>query len=251
VPLIFKELENELKHVNSELKSNFDNTFYDAEEKEILEFKKEVLEELNSFMLSFNWLTHKKSKDKIAAFLRSKYNYERVREDFGIRTIQSLQVSVSRASKLLANKIGKPLDLIKQGKTEEALSCFRGICTEADAGLAEESRPVVETSPLMVSSHLDNLPYKKNTSLFSIADCKRELKFMRIYSLSMFRLYFDTLDKDKLAFLRYVAESEDSRFDYEREQMLNLINGVTKDVDATLTAIESVAVLKGKVRKRK
>lgn len=243
--LIFKELEHELQNVHDEIKLTSDNDFYNKEEREFLALKREALEELHTYMLDFKWLTHSNSKNKISAFIRSKYNYEQVCLDFNTK-LPSLQVSVSRASKILSGRVAKPLDLIKRGLVEEGIMEFRGIRVKEDSIRNEN---LVEFSPLMVSSHYENLPYPNNTSKFTILDCVKEIKFARMFSLHIFKYLVSTIDKEKFAFLRHVLESNDKRYEYERGLILSFINGETKDLDSILNAIESVTLLSSKVVK--
>lgn len=81
--------------------------------------KLQFLTTLLSYANGLEWISHQKTKEKIRAYLKSNFQYKAVARRFGV-SLNSLQVSISYASKKLHGKIGASLLLLQQGDLEAA-----------------------------------------------------------------------------------------------------------------------------------
>lgn len=82
--------------------------------------KLKILTRIIAYVNSYEWLSRAQTREKMKAFLQSKYNYREVAERFGIKK-STLQVAISHANRRLEQKIGsKTIDLNLEGKIELA-----------------------------------------------------------------------------------------------------------------------------------
>lgn len=207
--LIFKKLSNAVKETNTKLAMYKDG----STDKEVEYRKQAALDELVKYTKSYAWMKRRDAIEKVQAVLKSKYDYKLVSEHFHVSS-NSLQVTMSYASKLLEDKIGaNTIDLILIGEIDNAMLQFR-----AGAG-------VVSLDALLVSGVTAMLPKTEKSLYLSVVGCEEELNFIRGLTVVKVAKELSGLDSSKLAFLRYILGSSDSRYARERGVVLNYISG--------------------------
>ncbi|ERN51624.1 hypothetical protein [Alkalihalophilus marmarensis] len=163
-----------------------------------------------------SWTKQARSREKAIIFIRSSCNYTKTKEEIGAKSKNSVEASVSYLSKKLANKIGADtIDLIVRGKIEEALTQFH-ICTGK-----------VLPSNYMLKEFLELLPQPKWANL-SLAECKKEIKLLLIFSKVHIERRLGQYNEEKLAYIMYILTSNDHMLYEERKVILQLLSG---DVD--------------------
>lgn len=152
------------------------------------------------------------AKAKLDALMQTHFDYERVGAMFNT-SANSIQASMSYLSKNLENKVGKDtIDLLLSGKVEESISNFE---TCSNTYLLEE---------LILMEFSERIPITLPRQV-SIADCGRELEFLRSINIASLRQQFASLELEKFILIRYILESRDGRYKSERQAIHQYLIG--------------------------
>ena len=177
----------------------------------------ELIDELKNYMYSYTWLYKQKAKEKIKCFIESGFDYEAFMDEFRLSSYQARN-AVSWANRQFKKKIGEnTLTLLNQGFIDEARAAFyasSGQCTLQDMVLKE---------------CYDKMPESK-LCFYKLSDCELELRVLRIMSKANLDAYYNEVDMDHLAFLRYLLEGHSKRAELFRPYMVKLLmNELTVD----------------------
>lgn len=206
---IFKSLENALKAILIE-ERKVDRT--DKDRANLLQQQKSLLKEIADYINTYNWLKHQESKERIRFFLKNKYSYEEYCNNFDT-TYEAAKVSVSYANQKAIEKVGKKtIDLVLEGKIDEARASFYFRSGQ------------LKLRNYIIDSAIPNIPEAEFMSV-DIAECKNELSFLRLYSQAMLDIRVELIEKEKLAYLRYILEGDNPKLAEERLYLLELLQG--------------------------
>lgn len=224
--LIFKKLQSAIKATKKNLVLYSSSSDLGELEKEKLALLMSIVDYINTY----EWLQRDSIKERVKAFLKSKYDYNKVAEEFGI-TKNSLQVSITYASKVLENKIGSnTIDLILKGELETAK-------LQLNLGL-----DVFNGLSLVIGDIADKLPQAANNTSIGLCDCTKELEFLSAYTYIKALSSLEGLDKAKLSFIRYVLESNDEKYSNERNLLIKYLNGVVGGIGELKELLKSLNV---------
>lgn len=181
-------------------------------EKELLLLdKKELLEELLDYMKSYKWLYKNNSKSKVQTYIESGFDYEVLCEKCSISYSNAVS-SIKWASSQFKKKIGEnTLKLIRAELIDEARTTFY----VKSGKMSRDS--------LIIKDGLEILP-KAKFDIFSLADCEKELKILRLISKTMLSQYEKIMDKDKMAYLLWLLEGDSKKCDLFRPYLVLLLN---------------------------
>ena len=213
---IFRKLENAYKAVYIELK----NEEKKKEHKDVLRVgelqkQKGLLQDILNYVNSFCWLKHKETIERIKFFLKNKYSYSEFCNYFGV-TYEAAKVCISYANQKCVEKIGKnTIDLILEGKIDEARATFYFRTGQ------------LKLRNYVLDSALAEVPDAEYMTI-NIDECEKELLFLRYYSQALLEARSEDLDKDKLAYLRYIIEGDNPKLSEMRLKILDTINGKMK-----------------------
>lgn len=210
---IFRKLENAYKAVYIELK----NEEKKKEHKDVLRVgelqkQKGLLQDILNYVNSFCWLKHEETIERIKFFLKNKYSYSEFCNYFGV-TYEAAKVCISYANQKCVEKIGKnTIDLILEGKIDEARATF----------LFRSGQ--LKLRNFIIDAALIGIPEAAYMTV-DIEDCERELSFLRLYSQAILEARVELLDKEKMAYIRYILEGDNPKLAEERLHLLNLLQG--------------------------
>lgn len=219
--IIFKELYKAIDNMNYKLS----NESLTTDEELLYSKQKNALEKVQAYLLSYDWLSHKKTKERVELFIKSGFDYRGCAEQLGIK-LNAFETSMVYAGNKFKDKIG-----------QDTLSTILG--GQVTAGLLQYQIGVGELKlkSLIPSEIVSKLPPAKNDVLLSIEDCKDELELFKRIALLDIVNTMRSLDKDKFSFLRHILESTDSRHAVSRELIISYMLGFYKDVDEILKIV--------------
>jgi hypothetical protein len=214
--MVFKEIEEGLEEIKSELK--IVEGIDDEKEKE-LKIRLAALLKISKYVEDNEWLVKDKPKEKINVIRISNYDYSFAAKELGV-SVGSLHVFMNYAIKRVKEKIGEnTVDLIINGDVKIGLVQFYALSGKFSL---ESLLPPYVFEKMLIEPKF--VPFK-------LEDCKKEISFLKDYSNSTFENRLNALDKDKLSFLRFVLENEKSTFSEEQYDLIGLLSGrhYTKD----------------------
>ena len=182
----------------------------DSSEYAALSRKMAVLSEIQEYLFHGDW-TRESSREKYIALVRSKWDYKLIAERYQT-TRESLDVFASRQDKRLQCTIGGALDLIEIGYIEEGLARFY-----ADSGTLSKQG--------FTYSMRDLLPPAEKKDSFTVSDCYDEMKILRSIRRSNINEWLNHADRDKLAYLMFLLETDDPAY---RQQKRELVTEIVK-----------------------
>lgn len=223
--LLFRKLVEAREHVESTFRSK---EFYgedDSLEKKQLSALKEIY---HYIMNDETWAGQERSRGKAITFIKNRCHYEKTRKELGAKSRNSVEASMSYLSKKLEAKIGvNTIDLIIQGKVEEALTQFR-------TGTGK-----LNPSDYIVEGLLDLLP-KSNNSHAILEDCKREIKFLLAFTKFNLERLVALHKGDNFSYLKYILTSTDMVVANERKVLYQLLKGeFSKNIEGSSLDINS------------
>lgn len=208
--LIFRKYVDAREHVEASQRSK---EFYgedDSLERKQLSALKEIFDYIKN---DETWAGQEKSRWKAVIFIKNNCNYERTKDELGAKSKNSVEVSVSRLSKILEKKIGaNTIDMILAGKVDEAMIQFRTGSGKLNPG------------DYLIAGLLDLLP-KSNKRHASLLDCKKEIKFLLALTMSNLEERSRLYDEGNLSYLLYILTSTDSFVADERKVLYQLLKG--------------------------
>lgn len=190
----------------------------DKDRIELVRQKKDLLDDVVKYVNSYEWLKHFETIERLKFFLKNKYSYNEYCKQYDV-SYESAKVSISYANQKLLDKIGSnTLDLITEGRIEEARATFYFRTGQ------------LKLRNYVLDSALAEVPDADYMTI-NINDCEKELLFLRYYSQALLEARSEDLDKDKLAYLRYIIEGDNPKLSEMRLKILDTISGKLKVKD--------------------
>lgn len=217
--LIFREVEELVLETKSKI------MLLGSEQDMTLDKRKlQNLNRLVFYINGFTYLKHREIIAKVKTFLRSRYSYEAVAEEYGISKKQAHK-SISYASEQLRRNVQSTVMLIREGHLD-------GAQRELDILTG-----VVDASSLFIGGITEEFPPRKNTGVVLGDDCRRELSFLSALSRKKFESIASTLDDRRLEHILYILLSSDKTYLREKELVWNCV------VDGRLTVDQCIRSL--------
>jgi hypothetical protein len=187
------------------------NDSYYQEEKD----RETLLKDIADYVKGATWLKQKTARERVLLFIENNFKTSIVAEILG-KELNSTQASISHASKMLEEKLGK--DIIKTVLESRNVSD-----TAIDFSL---KTGVFNISLLLLPQFLEKMPEPLNSAQINLIDCPSELRAMQQFShLFIQNRVLAKLDNSKMAFIRYIIESDDIRYSRERKLIFKLLYG--------------------------
>ncbi len=205
--MIVKELNDYAAEITCRLRELKNTGCSDSDECAFLRRKKAALRELHNYVLSGNW-TRKASREKYNALVNSGFDYKLIAQRFNT-TRESLDVFAARQNKRLSTVIGEAFRLIEQDRIEEGLESFYSL-----SGVFSPQE--FDYKPLELLE-----PQKKDS--FLISDCSEEVVILRSLMKSEVKKRLNGADSEKLSYLVFLLNSEDSAFAEQRAELIGLL----------------------------
>lgn len=159
------------------------------------------------------WTGQKRSRRKAIIFIKNRCNYVKTKEELGAKSKNSVEASMSYLSKKLEAKIGaNTIDLIMQGKIEEAMTQF-----QTGTGRFNLSDYIVE-------GLLDLLPKTRGTNV-TLEDCKKELRFLLTFSKFNLERLIALHNEGNFSYIQHILTSTDISVADERKVLYQLLSG--------------------------
>lgn len=203
--LIFKELAEEVSEVQNRL-AVWDEGVDRAQD----EKKLDLLLRLIAFTNSYVWLSHGKSREKLAYFLKNGYDYRETAEKFGV-SIKSVHASVSYAANRLKERIGVALELLRSGDL---------VAAEREFALGTGAY----NTNLFISAIHDRFVPVKHSGV-DLSTCDKELGLLYRFTHHHFGRVLDALDQQKLEHLLFVLSQNDRSYVTERSILFRCLEG--------------------------
>jgi hypothetical protein len=183
-------------------------------EKQIIAFyqyKLQAFREIEDYILSMTWLNNVtvKTMDRVRYFITHNCSYKDTCTKFGDE-LSAIQVSMYRSGAILEKKIGvDTINYLYAAKTKE----------EVDLVMDTFNTNInyARTSKLVVKEVAKLLPEAKISADFEPQDCLQEMRFLKSYTVEHVKESVKSLNKEKIAFLLYILESDDSYYKNEKE----------------------------------
>lgn len=218
--LIFREVEELVREVKDRiawLGSEEDATWDDR--------RLEFLMRLVSYINKFSWLKHRALVAKVRTFLRTRYSYQAVAEEYGI-TVKQAHKAISYASHSLRSQIGGVVDLIRSGHFTAA---------EREFALLTGS---MHPSTWFLKEVTDRFHPVKNAGVVLGTASRRELNVLRFYSKPGFDRAMAALDASTVQQILYILSSSDRSYLREKEWLYKCLIEDTATVDECIRALD-------------
>lgn len=203
--LVFREVEDLVLEVRGRLTALGDEANSSLDEAQL-----QLLQKIVSYVNSMQWLSHEKMREKVRAFLRSRYTYREVAAQFGM-SVSQLHKCISYAGNRLRQRIGGTLELLKAGNIVAAEREFA------------HATGTVDPSALFVRGTIERFAPPKKDDGVDLSTCERELSFLSYFSSRNIDKLLDTLDERKVRHLLYILLSTDSTYLSKRVTLIRCI----------------------------
>ena len=211
--LIFKQLEHAIKSVTREKKQT-----NDTKKLALIDEKLNALFEISEYIKAGEWLGKTSAIDRMRYSL--KHTIAETAEKFECSK-DSVSSSLTKYSRKLEGLIGSnTISMIVEGKVREGLVQFY---LKSGAFSVEQ---------IIASDVHSYLPDQAELEDCSIAECLNELKVLRICSSAYIKNLFKRVSLEKVAFLLYILNSEDSKYADIRREMYMFLTSKEGDIDA-------------------
>lgn len=203
--LIFKELAEEVSEVQNRLAVWDEGEDHAQDEKKL-----DLLLRLVAFTNSYVWLSHGKSREKLAYFLKNGYDYRDTAVKFGV-SVKSIHASVSYAANRLKKRIGLALELLRSGDL---------VAAEREFALGTGAY----NTNLFISAIHDRFVPVKHSGV-DLSTCHKELGLLFRFTHHHFGRVLDALDQQKLEHLLFVLSHNDRSYMTERSILFRCLEG--------------------------
>lgn len=217
--LIFKELETAIRSVKAEMKQ-------ESEPKALALLKREydALCEIRDFVKNGKWL-QENAKERLLYCLKNNISMAATKYNC---TTASISSSMTKYSRKFEKLIGiNTISLICSGEVEKGLMQF--YFGTGEMGLGK----------LLVRDFTEIMPKGKKSEI-EACECLNEIKLLRIYS----KIYCDNamlnINKDKLALIRYIMESNDPAYVSERAAIFDFLTNSSADMNKLKKELEAL-----------
>lgn len=207
---IFNARDAQVKLVSNLEKEGKTNDSFYVQEKA----KENILKSIAEYVKTGSWLKHKSAREKVKLYIENNFS-SRIVADILELNLNSVQASLTHASKELENKIGKNiLKDIQGGKNLDDI--YIDFCLKTG---------VFNIDSLFLSEFLSKLPDSNNSSNIRLSDCEKELIVLRRFTHLYIQLkVLSKLDVNKLAFIRYILETDDIKYTRERNLIFKFLS---------------------------
>ena len=173
--------------------------------------KKYLIERIEKYLNSYEWLKHNEYKDKIKFYIENGYDYDAFCEHFGIK-YQNARSTIRYAGNQFKEKIGEnTIALLKLDKIQEAKASF------------EVASGNIKVKDYLLKEFAEFMPDRK-FGVYKLEDCKEELEILRVMSSIMADYYADIMDKNKMAYLVNLIEGKSRKADMLRPYLIGLMS---------------------------
>ena len=217
---VLKELEDSIIGLKNRLENLNSTDEIDKVEYEETEKKLNALREILEYVDTYKWVKHKKVIEKVKFVRNCRYDYSLIRDELDM-TADALKSFMYRVNTNLSLKIGENTikTILTGGESINiGLSVFR---------VLTGSLPLED---ILLKETFESLPNKKYTT-FSLKDCIEEIQYLYTYSKVGREFEEMDLDQNKLAFIRYILESETEKYKVEQRNLLAVLRGKFKTID--------------------
>lgn len=210
---ILKELDDGLMNVSKKIKEFQGDT--SSEQYRLYRKQLMALQEIDSFVSKYEWVGTESAKEKIKAVRESYYDYNLIKEKYGLSK-DGMKGLMYRLNQKLEKLIGEDtIDLIlsRYDKVAFGIIQFR-IC----------SKTYSLDKILLNECYTNLLPAKLD--LLRVEDCLTEIEFLYTYSLFGMQEKLKKCNSDRLAFLKFILENSTERYKQEQKDIISMLQGV-------------------------
>ncbi len=216
----FKDIKGCLEELNYALEGT-------TEQDDRLKIKKQLklLNMVSDYVESCEWLVKADSKERMQYIIASNYDYKVVRANLELSE-KELKNFMHYATKRLKTKIGSnTVDLIMTGKLNMAMVQFKSLTG------------TLSIDKLVRKDALDELPPLKFKPV-SLTECEDEIRFLFDNSAEVLKKRVAGLDKDKMAFIRYILEEDTPKNTKLKYGLIKLLTGNGGSVEQYLERLQ-------------
>lgn len=194
-----------------------------------MHFRKQLLDEIETFMYSFSWLRKSSIINRIDTYRNCHFDVSFTLKTLGETSPKAFNTAIWTASKKFKELIGEnTLDLIKRGDDAIARRQFL-----IRVGSLNSTR-------LISDKVIELLPEPSLTAgLIYASECRNELQFLKSLTLKNIESVVNRLDDSKLAFLRYLLDTTDSSYAVQRELVYQFLEGEIDSIDNLVVLLKS------------
>lgn len=193
----------------------------------LLNKKLRALNEILEYVNSYKWVCHKNIIEKLKFCRGCGFDYDLIKKELDM-TNSSLKSFMYRVNKALNSKIGEntiSMILSDSDKWSDGVMQFRILSG------------TYKLDDVLFKECYEDLPEKKFTT-YSIKECLPEIKYIYTYSNIAKQRAKASLDEDKLAFIRYILESETERYREEQKNLMLVLQGINITYEQFLKYVE-------------
>lgn len=226
--IIFKRVEKEIINLELEAKQNKKNDFPN----DIVKEKMKAMKLISSYLHSLDWLKHEKTKERVKVFIQFKYSYKDAANFLKEDSLTAFETSMWYCAKKFSEAIGETtISRIIEGEIVEGLRQFY-ISTgklQLNTIVAPDIADLFEKA-----SRVDGLIHA--------SECKNELRFIKGLTMKNLETKVKLLNRNKVAFIRYILEKPDQRYNKQRELIYDYLEGNLSDIDEVVLSLKDVEV---------
>lgn len=200
-----------LKNMEAELQGKIKSTVtISTEHKGYLQCMRVLGEVVN---YAINMPKGKQTKRRLEVFWKTNLSYEDTCLECNT-PYQYLRVFISHQSSLCYDKLGTDIFDYLKG------------CKPLDAMIEFFSRTgKISVANLIPAEFVTRIPQIKPSDSYKLEDCREELDFLKSLSIIGIQSRLDALDSDKLAYILWLLNSENSRYPEIRKKLWTYIYG--------------------------
>jgi len=223
-----KKLDDGVLKLNDRLQELDVNDELDKVEYALLSKKLSALTEILKYVNSYKWVKHQAVIDKIKFIRSCGFDYDLIKSELGL-TDDSLKSFMYRVNQALDSKIGT--DTVKTILSDK--DNWRDVVVQFRI-----LSGTYELKSALLSECYDNLPEKK-FSTYSLKECREEIEYLYMYSNLYRKIRQGELDSGKLAFLRFILESETEKFRKEQSDLMLMLQGIKISYEDYMNKLEN------------
>lgn len=208
--------------------------FVDDDDRSSYLHARRLFSDIEKALYSYNWTQSKNLILRIDTYLSLDCDFKLFKEAIKTRegdsvSIGALETSIWRASTLFKEMIGvSTVDLLKELRLKEAE-------TQLYVCIGKLSLKNI-TSDVVMSF----MPESSKNVGIDLSTCRNELKILKGLTKSNLEDIFGRLDKDKLAYIRYILEVSDTTVAKERAVLYDFLEGGKYTLDELLLILRSI-----------
>lgn len=186
-----------------------------SSEFDLVSRKLRALNEILEYVNTYKWVKHLAVIDKIKFIRHCDYDYQLIKRELHLSD-DALKSFMYRINQNLNQKIGeKTISLILSNEKNWSDGLMQFRILSGTYSLKE----------VLLSECYSDLPEKKFTT-YSLKECLKEIEYIYTYSDICRKLSKRDLDENKLAFIRYILESETEKYRQEQKDLMLVLQGI-------------------------